>query len=178
MEYQGHVVSKEGNRPVLSKVEAIVNAPTPANVSQLRFFLGLQNCYGKFIPNLSSLLHPLNVLLRTRKRWHWSQVFPSLSEGQRSNNFGSGPHALQSTPTNHPSSACFSLWGWGCHIACAARPLRKINCFASHILTTSESNYLQLEREALSLILAYRSCLLSSVSLWAKHSTSQQTTNL
>ena len=47
-------------------VEAIVNAP-PANVQQLRSVLGLyiiiDNYYGKFIPNLSTLLHPLNALL-------------------------------------------------------------------------------------------------------------------
>ena len=32
VEYLGHVVSKEGIHPVPSRVEAIVNAPTPANV--------------------------------------------------------------------------------------------------------------------------------------------------
>ena len=32
IEYLGHVVSKEGNRPVPSKVEDIVNAPKPENV--------------------------------------------------------------------------------------------------------------------------------------------------
>ena len=32
VEYLGHVDSKEGIHPVPSKVEAIVNAPTPANV--------------------------------------------------------------------------------------------------------------------------------------------------
>ena len=32
VEYLGHVVIKEGIHPVPSKAEAIVNAPTPANV--------------------------------------------------------------------------------------------------------------------------------------------------
>ena len=43
IEYLGHIVSKEGIHPVPSKVEAIVKAPTPANVQQLRSFLGLIN---------------------------------------------------------------------------------------------------------------------------------------
>jgi len=49
-----------------------VKAPPPANVQQLRSFLGLINYYGKFIPNLSTLLHPLNSLLQSSKKWSWS----------------------------------------------------------------------------------------------------------
>ena len=68
IEYLGDVVSKDGIQPVTTKVEAIVNAPIPANVQQLRSFLGLTNYYGKFIPNLATLLHPLNVLLQANKK--------------------------------------------------------------------------------------------------------------
>ena len=39
IEYLGHVISKDGIQPVPTKVEAIVKAPTPANVQQLRSFL-------------------------------------------------------------------------------------------------------------------------------------------
>ena len=46
IEYLGHVVSKEGIQPVPTKVEAIVKAPIPANVQQLRSFLGVTNYYG------------------------------------------------------------------------------------------------------------------------------------
>lgn len=67
IEYLGHIVSKDGIQLVPSKVEAIVNAPPPANVWQLRSFLGLTNYYGKFIPNLATILHPLNALLQANK---------------------------------------------------------------------------------------------------------------
>ena len=72
IEYLGHIVSKDGIKPVQSKIEAIVHAPTPENVQQLRSFLGLTNYYGKFIPNLATLLHPFNALLQANKKWHWS----------------------------------------------------------------------------------------------------------
>ena len=42
------------------------------DVTELRSFLGLLNYYGRFIPNLSSLLHPLNELLRHETPWKWS----------------------------------------------------------------------------------------------------------
>ena len=41
IEYLGHVITKDGIEPVPSKVEAIVKAPPPVNVQQLRSFLGL-----------------------------------------------------------------------------------------------------------------------------------------
>jgi hypothetical protein len=43
--------------------DAIVEAPQPTNVQELRVFLGLVNYYGKFVQELSTLIHPLNRLL-------------------------------------------------------------------------------------------------------------------
>ena len=58
VEYLGHNISAEGLRPTKEKIRAIQEAPAPCNVSQLRSFLGLLNYYGKFLPNLSSILAP------------------------------------------------------------------------------------------------------------------------
>ncbi len=52
-----------------NKVDAIVNAPHPTNVQELRSFLGLLNYYGKFIRNLA---HPLNQLLQANHKWNWT----------------------------------------------------------------------------------------------------------
>lgn len=73
VEYLGHQVSKDGIKPLPSKVAAINQAPTPRNIQELRSFLGLLNYYGKFIPNLSTLLHPLNALLQNDHPWKWSE---------------------------------------------------------------------------------------------------------
>ena len=63
VEYLGHQIDEEGIRAVPNKVEAITNAPQPTNVQELHSFLGLLNYYGKFIRNLSSIIHLLNGLL-------------------------------------------------------------------------------------------------------------------
>ena len=60
VEYLGLQVNQHGIRALPNKVEAITNAPPPKNVQELRSFLGLLNYYGKFVRNLSSILHPLN----------------------------------------------------------------------------------------------------------------------
>ena len=64
IEYLGHVVSSKGLEPLTSKVTAIVDAPSPCDVSELKSLLGSVNYYGKFLPNLSTTLAPLYRLLR------------------------------------------------------------------------------------------------------------------
>ena len=73
VKYMGHILSKQGISPVKSKLEAIQQAPRPADVSQLRSFLGMINNYSKFIPDFSSKLHPLFELLSNKTKWFWSE---------------------------------------------------------------------------------------------------------
>ena len=72
VEYLGHWIDADGLHTLSSKVKAIQDAPQPQNVQELRSFLGLLHYYGKFLPNLATLLHPLNALLKTQSKWSWS----------------------------------------------------------------------------------------------------------
>lgn len=73
VEYLGYRIDAQGLHPTASKVEAIVNEPAPQNVTELRSFLGLLNYYGKFLANVSTLLHPLHQLLHIDTPWTWSE---------------------------------------------------------------------------------------------------------
>ena len=70
VDYLGHHVTADGIHVDASKVEALRQAPPPTNVSELRSFLGMLNYYGKFLQNLSTLLHPLNELLKAGQKWN------------------------------------------------------------------------------------------------------------
>ena len=72
VEYLGHKVSADGLQPLQSKTDAIVRAPEPQNVQQLRSYLGLLNYYSKFIPNLATITKPLNHLLNKDVKWKWA----------------------------------------------------------------------------------------------------------
>ena len=63
VDYLGYLIDSEGLHATEEKLQAILQAPTPRNVQELRSFLGLVNYYGKFISNLATILHPLNALL-------------------------------------------------------------------------------------------------------------------
>ena len=86
--YLGHKVSKEGIQTLDDKVDPITNAPALKNVSELKSYLGMINYYQKFLPNLSSMLAPLNELLHKETCWHWGQeqmqVFQKSKEFLRS----------------------------------------------------------------------------------------------
>ena len=59
VDYLGHSISAEGLKPSEEKIRAISQAPAPANLAQLRSFLGMVNYYCKFLEDLSSTLAPL-----------------------------------------------------------------------------------------------------------------------
>lgn len=46
----------------------------PANVSELRRFLGMANQLGKFTKNLAELSKPLRELLGKNREWQWTST--------------------------------------------------------------------------------------------------------
>lgn len=63
-EYLGYVICGEGIHTLRGKVDAIRNAPEPTNLTELKSLLGLINFYGKFIPDIATVLEPLYKLLK------------------------------------------------------------------------------------------------------------------
>ena len=82
--YLGHVIDEKGLHPLPEKVEAICQAPTPKNVTELKSYLGLLTYYGKFLLNLSTHLAPLYKLLSKNQTWEWTatqgKAFNELKE--------------------------------------------------------------------------------------------------
>ena len=68
----GHKIDSTGLHPTAEKIKAVVKAPRPQNVSELKSFLGLLNYYSHFLPNISTTLQPLNELLCKGTKWMWT----------------------------------------------------------------------------------------------------------
>ena len=64
LEFLGHCMDKNGIRPLPQKMDAVIQAKSPTNVTDLKSYLGLLKYYGKFLPNLATTLHPLHDLLQ------------------------------------------------------------------------------------------------------------------
>ena len=82
IEYCGYKMDKNGLHKCKDKIDGVLKAPPPQNVSQLHSFLGLINYYRKFLPNLSAVLHPLNCLLQGGNKWFWSKECECFQRGQ------------------------------------------------------------------------------------------------
>ncbi|KAK3744267.1 hypothetical protein QZH41_019938, partial [Actinostola sp. cb2023] len=135
------------------KVRAIVDAPVPTCISELRSFLGMLQYYGKFLANLSTMLQPLNNLLRERVPWLWKPECQQAFNGAKEQLLSS--KVLTHYDVNLPLVlACdASSYGIGAVISHVMengeeRPI----AFASRTLSSSEKNYGQIEKEALSLV--------------------------
>ena len=153
VEYLGHRVDAEGLHTLDTKVAAIQKAPSPRDVQELRFFLGLVHYYGKFLPNLSTCLQPLNNLLKGDTKWKWSEECKkSFTEIKKL--LASAPvlaHYNPELPIQLAGDA--SAYGIGAVISHqfpdgSERPV----AYASRTLTSTERNYSQLEKEALALV--------------------------
>ena len=64
VEYLGHRIDRDDLHPTDEKARAIRDALNPRDVTELQSFLGLINYYGKFLPQLSTVLAPLYQLPR------------------------------------------------------------------------------------------------------------------
>ncbi|XP_073355335.1 uncharacterized protein [Aegilops tauschii subsp. strangulata] len=67
VEYLGHVVSGEGLATEPSKIKAIVDWPTPTDITKLRSFLGLAGYYRRFIKDYGTICRPLHDALKKGK---------------------------------------------------------------------------------------------------------------
>jgi hypothetical protein len=148
--FLGHTINSEGIQPVEEKVEAVLKAPAPTNVQELRSYLGLLNHYHRFLPNASTLLAPLHELLRKNTPWKWTQ--------RQEDAFSKSKSTLQSSqllvhydpglPLILTTDA--SPYGLGAVLSHrmpdgSERPVS----FASRTLAPAERNYAQVEREGL-----------------------------
>ena len=61
VEYLGYRINAACLHVTTAKIDAILNGLRPADVHQLRSFLGLINYYGRFIPKLATVAHPFMV---------------------------------------------------------------------------------------------------------------------
>ena len=151
LEFPGHWIDKYGIRPLPQKMDAVMQAKSPTNVTELKSYLGLLNYYGKFLPNLATTLHPLYDLLQKDRPWKWTEACERV--------FVKSKKQLQDSPLLVHYDLKKSL-----RLACDASPYG-VGAFISHVmkngeekpfasrtLTARERNYSQIGKEALSIV--------------------------
>ncbi|UYV72403.1 K02A2.6-like [Cordylochernes scorpioides] len=157
LEYCGHVIDKMGLHKTNDKIRAVLDAPKPLNVTQLRAFLGLVTYYHKFIRNAADVLSPLYALLKKGTKWHWStecrKAFREIKEIISSDQI-----LIAYDPKLPIRLSCdSSSYGLGAVLSQIdvdgnERPIY----FISRTLSQAEKKYSQIDKECLSIIWALK----------------------
>ena len=155
--YIGFKVSKDGVAPVNEKTDAIIKAPTPKDVTQVKSFLGMVNYYHRHLPNLADTLEPLHKLLRKPGSWHWGRPQQVAFEETKSL-LSSADLLVHYDPNRKLILSCdASPYGLGAVLSNvmddgSERPV----AFASRSMSATERNYAQIEAEGLAVVFAVK----------------------
>lgn len=137
-----------------SKVKAITEMPRPTDLQGLRRFLGLVTYYSRFLPNFSSVTHPLRQLLRKNQKFRWSAAcqaaFIKLKQEIASDRvvrpFDPTLPVLVATDASPTGIAAV--------LSHEVNGVEQPVAFVSRSLTEAEQNYSQIDREALAIVFA------------------------
>lgn len=153
VEYLGYIISKEGLQTSPKNILAIENAPAPKSVVQLQSVLGMINYYGKFVPNLSTVLSPLYNLLKKDVKWSWNEIHEAAFKKIKQL-LTSAPVLVHYNPNYElkltTDASPYGIGGVLSHIMPNGeeRPI----AYSSRTLSSAEKGYSQIEREGLAII--------------------------
>lgn len=153
VKFLGHIINQTGVHPDDDKLAAVRAMKTPANVSELKSFMGVINYLGKFIPHLAQKAHPLTTLLSSKNAWVWDCELQMAFD------------ALKVTLTSTPILALFdpkkitvisadaSSYGIGAVLRQKQSDDTYLPvAYASRTLSNTERRYAQIEKEGLALV--------------------------
>ena len=147
--YLGWKISGQGIRPKDKGVEAVLNAPEPSDVQQLRSLLGSINYFAKLLPDLSTVLEPLYALTKKGAVWKWTRECREAVRAVKK--MLAGPRVLMTYDPDLPVKLITDASSVGVGAALlhvlpdgTERPV----AYASRSLTTTERKYAQVEKEA------------------------------
>lgn len=152
--FMGHRLTGDGITPADDKVETIRNFRNPSTVEEVRSFLGLTNCLGKFVPNLSTLTAPLRELLHKDVRFRWRSEHTAAFERVKEEIANPRNLGYYSPDDETILIADASPVGLGAVLLQEREGQKRVICYISKGLSQAEKVYAQNEREALALVWA------------------------
>ena len=159
LKFLGHHIGPGGIAPNPQKIEAIKNYPTPKDVKDVRSFVALCSYFRKHVPSFATLAAPLNKLTRKGSRFTWAreceEAFTGLKNALASADLLAFPQFDQeAAPFIVATDASEAgIGGWlSQEVDGERRPIS----FYSRTLTSAESNYSTIEKEALAIVACIR----------------------
>ena len=157
VEYLGYKIDANGVHPLPHKVQAVLDAPAPRNVKELKAYLGMLSYYSRFIPNLSAVLAPLHQLLKASTPWLWTHQTQQVFQTSKQLLASAGVLVHYDPALELIVAGDVSDYGLGAVLSQKMRNgEERPVAFASRSLSAAEKNYSQVEKETLACIFAVK----------------------
>lgn len=149
IKFLGHEISENGVSVDPDKVKSITNFQTPSTKAELQRYLGMFTYLTKFVPKATEIAQPLRELLKKDVDFQWNPM--------QEDSFLKTKHLISKSPVlktfdvNAPSrvSADASSFALGGLLEQEHEGKFYPVMYISRALTPTETNYAQIEREAL-----------------------------
>ncbi|CAB4003123.1 Transposon Ty3-I Gag-Pol poly [Paramuricea clavata] len=158
IEFFGMKFSAAGMSPTADKVKALIEAPAPTSVAEVRSFLGMANYSANFIQHYSETTAPLRHLTKKNARFQWTKecqkAFETLKQAMAS------PQVMSYYDPTRPTELIVDASKYG--LASMLTQLDpktgqyKVVRYDSRSTTQPESRYAQIELESAAVEFAIR----------------------
>lgn len=150
--YLGFIIDRNGIHKSPEKIEAILKARVPTNISELKSFLGMVNYYRHFVKNASSILCPLHQLLQKQVKWVWTKeheeavanIKRQLASDNILTHFNPAAELILTVDA--------SPYGLGAVLSQIENGTEKPISYMSRSLNSAEKKYSQIQKEATAII--------------------------
>ena len=158
MLFFGHVFSENGLSPDPQKVEALQHVDPPTNVSEVRSLLSPAAFCSRFIKDFAVITKPLRQLTCKGVKWQWSEVEQQSFESLKA------ALSVKTTLAYYDPQKATSIFVDGSPVGLGAVLTQEDTStkevaplyYASSPLTSTQSRYPQIDREALSIYWAIK----------------------
>ena len=156
VKYLGHYLSENGVEVNPEKTELITNYKVPTNPKQVRQFLGLTQYFRRFQKNYSKTAYPLQQLTRKDVPFIWTEDCQKAFDTLRNNLVKPPILAYPNMSHSFIVTTDASDTGLGYILSQEINGEERVIQFSGRALRPAEKNYSVSEREALSVVSAFK----------------------
>ena len=149
--YIGHILNVKEVQPDPEKIRAIQDMSPPTDKKGVERLLGTINYLAKFIPNMSTVTHPIRVLLKSDVTFCWDKFQEQAFDKIKSILSAEPVLAYYDVKKPVTISCDASQSGLGALLLQDGKPV----AYASRALTDPETRYAQIEKELLAVVFSF-----------------------
>ena len=139
--FLGHKVSAEGVATCPEKIEKVKEWPTPANISEVKGFLGLCSYYKSFIPEYGEIAYPLHCLSQKDVQFKWTSECQNAFEKLKHILCTSPILAFPNDTDQFIVDTDASLHSIGAVLSQVQNGVERVIAYGSKVLSKQQRNY-------------------------------------